>query len=124
GPVLTGSSDVTSWYNSLVVTLRKRMSSSVEFALNYTLSKAVDGGQVPGQFGTFNGTDSPIDPYNRKREYALSDLHQRHRVVGNVVWRPAYARKRPNKSLRWALDGFSFSSIVTIATGQPVTPGL
>jgi hypothetical protein len=93
GPVLTGYSDVNSWYNSFVLTFRKRMHDGVEFVANYTLSKAVDGGQVPGQFGTFNGTDSPIDPYNRKLEYALSDLDQRHRFVGNVIWIPQFTRK-------------------------------
>jgi hypothetical protein len=39
---------------------------------------------VPGQFGTFNGTDSPLDPRNRKADYALSDLDQRHRFVANT----------------------------------------
>ena len=33
-------------------------------------------------------TDTPLDPYNRKLEYALSDLDQRHRFVGNLVHRP------------------------------------
>jgi len=121
GPVLTGFSDVNAWYNSLVVTLRKRMSHSVEFALKYAFEKAVDGGQVPGQFGTFNGTDSPIDPRNRKLEYALSDLDQRHRFVGNVIWMPGYAKKLSNRPARVILDGFVFSSIVTAASGQPVT---
>ncbi len=121
GPILTGVSDVNSWYNSFVLTLRKRMSGGVEFVANYTLSKASDGGQVPGQFGTFNGTDTPIDPYNRKLEQARSDLDQRQRFVGNLVWIPQFARKISNPKLRYMLHGFALSSIVTIATGQPVT---
>jgi hypothetical protein len=121
GPVLTGYSDVNSWYNSMVLTLRKRMDHGLEFLLNYTLSKAFDGGQVPGQFGTFNGTDSPIDPYNRKLEYARSDLDQRNRIVGNVVWIPPFAKKMTNKPLRLILDGFNFSTIVTVADGQGLT---
>ena len=121
GPVLTGYSDVNSWYNSLVLTFRKRMNHGLEFLINYTLSKAFDGGQVPGQFGTFNGTDSPIDPYNRKLEYARSDLDQRNRTVGNVVWIPQFTRKITNRSARLILDGFSFSSIVTVADGQALT---
>ena len=121
GPILTGVSDVNSWYNSFVLTVRKRMSSGVEFVANYTLAKASDGGQVPGQFGTFNGTDSPIDPYNRKLEYGRSDLDQRHRFVGNVVWIPQFTKKISNPALRYLLHGYAFSSIVTIATGQPVT---
>jgi len=121
GPILTGYSDVNSWYNSMVITFRKRMEKGVEFVGNYTLSKAVDGGQVGGQFGTFNGTDSPIDPYNRKLEYALSDLDQRQRFVGNLIWIPQFTHKIASKPARLIFDGFSFSTIVTVATGQPVT---
>jgi len=121
GPILTGYSDVNSWYNSFVLTFRKRMERGLEFLANYTLSKAVDGGQVGGQFGTFNGTDSPIDPYNRKLEYALSDLDQRQRFVGNLIWIPQFTRKIANKPVRLIVDGFSFSTIVTVAAGQPVT---
>ena len=121
GPILTGVSDVNSWYNSFVLTFRKRMSNGLEYVANYTLAKAVDGGQVPGQFGTFNGTDSPIDPYNRKLEYALSDLDQRHRFTGSVIWIPQYAKSLSNRSARLLLDGFAFSTIVQMNTGQPVT---
>ncbi len=122
GPVLAGYSDVNSWYNSLVVTVHKSMSKGLEFTANYTLSKATDGGQVPGQFGTFNGTDSPIDPRNRKLEYALSDLDQRHRFVVNGIWAPSYAKKLSNRGARLILDGFTFASIVTVSSGQPITP--
>ena len=124
GPILTGFSDVNSWYNSMVLTLRRTMSKGLEFTVNYSLAKAVDGGQVPGQFGTFNGTDSAFDPKHRKLEYALSDLDQRHRFVGSVVWIPPYARKISNTATRLILDGWTFSSIVVKATGQPVTAGI
>ena len=121
GPILVGVSDVNAWYNSLVITYKKKMNKGVEFIGNYTLAKATDGGQVPGQFGTFNGTDTPIDPYNRKLEYALSDLNQTHRFVANFVYMPQFFKTIPNKRLRYALDGFAFSSILTFYTGQPVT---
>jgi hypothetical protein len=121
GPILTGVSDVNTWYNSFVLTVRKKMSQGVEFVGNYTLAKASDGGQVPGQFGTFNGTDSPIDPYNRRLEYGRGDLDQRHRFVGNVVWIPQFTKKISSPVARYLLDGYAFSSIVTIAAGQPVT---
>jgi hypothetical protein len=121
GPVLTGVSDVNSWYNSFVLTFRKRMSGGLEFVANYTLAKATDGGQVPGQFGTFNGTDTPIDPYNRELEYAPSDLDQRQRFVGNIIWIPQFTKNISNKTLRYVVHGFALSTITTIATGQPVT---
>ena len=121
GGVFVGYSDVNSWYNSMVVTLRRPMRHGVEFTVNYTLSKAFDGAQVAGSGGTFNGTDYPIDPYNRKLEYALSDLDQRHRFVGSAVWMPSF-RSLSNTPARLILDGWALSTIVTMSTGQPVTP--
>jgi hypothetical protein len=121
GPVLTGYSDVNSWYNSMVLTFKKRMSHGLEFVSNYTLSKAIDGGQAQGQFGTFNGTISALDPYNKKLEYGRSDLDQRHRFVSNVVWIPQFTAKIANPAAKAILNGFAFSSVVLVATGQPVT---
>jgi hypothetical protein len=123
GSILTGYSDVNSWYHSMVLTVKRTMSQGLEFTANYTLSRAIDGGQVAGSGGTFNGTDLAFDPQNRKIEYALSDLDQRHRFVTSVVWAPAYARKLQNKTARFALDGFSFSGIVVASSGQPISNG-
>ncbi len=121
GEVFIGTSDVNSWYNSMVLTVRRPMRHGLEFTANYTFSKAFDGAQVAGNFGTFNGTDYPIDPYNRKLEYGLSDLDQRQRFVANAVWMPS-AKDLANQAARMILDGWAFSTIVTMSTGQPVTP--
>jgi len=123
GGIFVGYTDVNSWYNSMVISIRRPMRHGLEFTANYTLSKAVDGGQVAGSNGTFNGTDYPIDPKNRKLEYALSDLDQRQRFVANAVWMPS-AKGITNKGERLILDGWAFSTIVTMSTGQPVTPFL
>jgi len=123
GDVFAGYSDVNSWYNSMVLTLRHPMRHGLEYTFNYTLAKAYDGAMVNGANGTFNGTDYPVDPKNRKLEYAVSDLDQRHRVSANVVWMPS-AKGIANRSARLILDGWAFSTIVSYATGQPVTPYL
>jgi outer membrane receptor protein involved in Fe transport len=121
GEVFVGYSDVNSWYNSMVVTVRRPMQHGLAFTANYTLSKAFDGAMAAGNFGTFNGTDYPIDPYNRKAEYALSDLDQRHRFVANGVWMPMFGDSL-GRAGRLLLNGWSFSTILTLNTGQPVTP--
>jgi hypothetical protein len=121
GDIFVGYSDVNSWYNSMVLTLRRPMRHGLEFTANYTLSKAFDGAQAAGNFGTFNGTDYPVDPRNRKLEYGLSDLDQRQRFVANAVWIPS-AKGLSNQAARLILDGWAFSTIVTMSTGQPVTP--
>jgi hypothetical protein len=119
GVILVGYSDVNSWYNSMVLSWKRPMRRGLEFLLNYTYSTATDGGQVPGQYGTFYGTDSPVDPKSRKLEYGPSDLDQRHRFTGSFVWTPAI--KTGSKTGDLLLNGFALSSIATLTTGQPVT---
>jgi len=121
GEVFSGYSVVNSWYNSGVLTLRRPMQHGLGFTINYTYSKAEDGAQVPGSSGTFNGTDYPIDPYNLKAEYGLSDLDQRQRFVANGVWMPNVGDSF-GKTGRAILNGWAFSTILTLNTGFPVTP--
>ncbi len=121
GEVFVGYSDVNSWYNSMVITVRRPMRHGLEFTANYTLSKAFDGAQVTGSNGTFNGSDVSLDPKNRKAEYALSDLDQRHRFVANAIWMPTLSNLG-SKPAKMIVNGWALSTIVTMTTGQPVTP--
>lgn len=123
GVILAGWSNVNSWYNSMVITIRRPMRHGFEFTANYTLSKATDGGQVIGSNGTFNGTNYAVDPMNKKLEYGLSDLDQRQRFVGSAVWMPSF-KGISNPATRLILDGWMVSTIVSVSTGQPVTPNL
>ena len=118
----TGYSAVSSWYNSLVGTVRRPFNHGLEMLLNYTWSKATDFGQVGGQYGTFYGSDYPLDPYNIPAEHGLSDLNQSQRFVGSVVYQPPFFHDVDNPALKYALDGWSFSGITTDATGFPITP--
>ena len=120
GDVLTGYSIVNSWYNALAITLRRPMSHGFEALINYTWSKSIDDGAVAGANGTFNGTDPPLDPFNQKQENSLSDLDQRQRFTGSIVYEPQMFHKLTNKVAKNVLDGFMFSTVVTAATAQPV----
>jgi hypothetical protein len=127
GAVLTGFSDVNSNYHSFVATVRKPLSHGVEILANYTWAKTMDGGQVSGVNGTFNGTDTPIDPIargkrqGRSNEYSRSDLDVRGRFVGSIVAMPTIDRIVLNRFARYAFDGFSISGTVTAQTGLPLT---
>ncbi len=127
GSVLTGFSEVNSNYHSLVATVRKPISHGIEILANYTWSKTMDGGQVSGVNGTFNGTDTPIDPFasgrrsGRNAEYARSDLDERGRFVGSVVASPTIDRIVENRFARYAINGFTVSGTLTAQTGQPLT---
>ena len=118
GIITTAYPIVNSWYNSMVLSMRKQMRHGLEFTVNYTLSKATDDGEVIGSSGTFAGSDIAVDPYNIKAEYAPSDLDQRHRFVANGVWMPEL-KGISNPAARWILNGWSLASIVTFASGHP-----
>ncbi len=112
GGILVGYSGVNSWYHSGAFTIRKPFSHGVEVLLNHTWAKAIDGGQVPGQFGTFNGTDTILDPFNLKNpgtlsEYTRSDLDMRNRFVGSIVWSPKVGIA--NRYASYAVNGWSLS---------------
>jgi carboxypeptidase family protein len=118
GLILNQASVVYSNYNGLVVSLRKQMSHGLELLFNYTYSKALDDGQTAGSNGTFFGTDGVLDPYSLARDYSYSDLDQRHRLVGSVVWQPVFGHI-DYAFTRQLVNGWSASGIVTTATGQP-----
>jgi hypothetical protein len=120
GIILVGESVINSWYNAGVLTLRKPMNHGVELLLNYTYSKSIDDGAVAGANGTFFGTDPPVDPLNQRRENSLSDLDQRQRFVGSVVYTPLMFSKVSNRALHAVLNGYAFSTVMTFAGPQPL----
>ena len=119
GLILNQASVVNSWYNAFVLSLHKPLSHDLELLFNYTFSKALDDGQTAGTNGTFFGTDGILNPYNLKQDYSYSDLDQRHRFVGSILWQPTYARNLSNAFARYLLDGWFMSGIITAGTGQP-----
>jgi hypothetical protein len=118
GIILNQYSAVDSWYNGLVITIRKPVSHSLEFLVNYTYSKALDDGEVAGSNGTFFGTDGVSDPYNLHEDYSYSDLDQRNRLVASLAWTPNYYHGSSMFG-RAFVNGWELSSIVTAASGLP-----
>jgi hypothetical protein len=127
GIILTGFSGINSWYHSMATSIRKPMSHGLELLVNYTWAKAIDGSQVSGQNGTFNGTNTILDPFNLKNpgtltEYTRSDLDMRGRFVGSIVYTPVFAT--PNRYARIAANGWSISGTATEQTGLPLTANM
>lgn len=118
GIIATGYSVVNSWYNGLLVTVRRPLSHGIEVLANYTFSKSLDDGAVQGNVGTFSGTDVILNPANIKQENGLSEDNQANRFTGSVVWDPF--RNFKSTPARWLLRGWVFSSVITEASGQPV----
>jgi hypothetical protein len=120
GTVLMGKSIVNSWYNALVVRLRRREIHGFSFDANFTYSKSIDDGQVMGTNGTFTGTDSPLNPFDIRAEYGPSELDIRKRFVMNFYWVAPFANWTQNQAAKAIIGGWKFSSVIRAQDGRPV----
>jgi hypothetical protein len=107
--------DATANYNSLQVSLNRRMASSLFFGLAYTWSKALTTASGDGDF-------TRIDEFNRKANYALASFHRAHNLAVNWVY-DIPTPFRDNRALRLALGGWQLSGIYQYMTGAPDTIG-
>jgi len=107
-------------YNSLELSLRRRMSTGVSYSLGYTFSHGL------ADFGD-NLTAGPLpqNAYNYAAEMSNSNLDIRSRFVGNFIWDLPFGQGRrflsnPGAASRW-LGGWQLNGIVTLQTGSPYT---
>jgi hypothetical protein len=112
GTVTDIYSGVNSSYNAFVFQMEKRMSNHVQFALNYTWSRALDYG-VNGTTGA--GTDNLIDPRNQK--YGLhgnSIYNVPNRFTVNAVLESPW---RHHGALRYLLDEWQAAPMIQMQNG-------
>lgn len=97
-----------STYNSLQVTLTKRMSHGLLFNVGYTYGHGLDNGSL-NRFGL-----NPEDSTNIAQDYASSDFDVRHRLTASATYNiPGI------KGFGQLLEGWQINTIVTFATAQP-----
>jgi hypothetical protein len=115
-------SSIKSEYEALVLQLNRRLDKGLQFQTNYTYSKATDTGQFSQTFTTGN---VPINPFDYTLEKGRTGFDTPHRFVASVVWNPTFiATDSDNHLARTLLNGFTFSPIVQIASGQPNSAGV
>ena len=122
GVIELKKSDGNSWYNALIVEVRKRFSKSVDFQSSYTFARMLDTTQASTFFSdATNATVSalpelPGTNYNK----GLADFHVKHNWVANFTWELPFA-----KGLKGAagtlLDGWSIIGIGNVRSGNPLT---
>ena len=102
-----GNSDYSN-YNSLQVSLTKRLSHGLLFNVGYTYGHGLDNGSL-NRFGL-----NPEDSTNLAQDYASSDFDVRHRLTATATYNiPGI------KGFGQLLEGWQINTIVTFATAQP-----
>jgi len=105
-------------YNSLELSLRRRMSKGLSYALNYTYSHGL------ANFGD-NLTAGPLpqNAYDYSAEMSNSILDILHRFVGNFIYDLPFGHGRRYLSsdsfASKALGGWQVNGIVSLQTGSP-----
>src|SRR5207302_6427720 len=115
---------INSSYNSLQVSLEKRMAHGLTILANYAWSKSMDDLPVGGgvsEIGADSVSALPWDnPLRHQFDRGPSDFDHTHRFVGSYVWQlPRMSGM--NSFVRHALGDWEQSGQVTAQTGAPFT---
>ncbi|MBI1748473.1 MAG: hypothetical protein HYR55_18090 [Acidobacteria bacterium] len=106
----------SSRYDSLQLSLGRRLSKGLEIHAAYTLSKAISDSSSDR-----NGGDLPQDVLNQRAERALTTFDKRHIFITNYVWELPFFRGASNRVLYGVLGGWQLSGITRFESGSPLT---
>jgi hypothetical protein len=101
-------------YNSMQVTVDKRLARHVQLKAFYVFSKALEDVQLDNN--TVNG--GAEDYRNLALDRGRSDNDRRHVAVGSLIWNIDYFGSR-RRLLRNVLNRWQLSAIVTLQSGLP-----
>jgi hypothetical protein len=104
------------WYDALTVQLKTRLAHGFSLETAYTWSHALDTLGLNSQYGFVLDNNSATDPTTDKGRSALD---QRQRAVIRWTWSPTVGGSSIAQHL---VNGWMFSGVSTLATGQGVTP--
>jgi hypothetical protein len=106
------------WYNAAALQLRQRMSHGLSLQATYTWSHATGNTTGPLYAGVVPMSSVPGDNNPDKCNLPTD---QRQRAVFNWTWQPTVTHS-DSPIARFVANGWRFSGIATLASGQPVTP--
>lgn len=104
-------------YNSLQVSVNRRLARGLQFGAAYTFSKALD---------VADSDTTAVSPYfpARSRNYGLAGFDRSHALVVNYLYElPKFAGHWHFRPAHWALDDWQLSGITSFISGAPFTPG-
>ncbi|HEX6975462.1 MAG TPA: TonB-dependent receptor, partial [Vicinamibacterales bacterium] len=113
------SSDGESWYNALILEVRRRWADGLALQSSYTLSKSEDTTQASTFFSdATNGTTSALPEFIPGYNKGPSDFDTRHNWVMNVTWEVPFNGSGVPGAI---LGGWNLSGIWTMRSGNPLT---
>ncbi len=110
-------------YNSLQLTVRKRMSQGIQFDVNYTLSKAKDmgsGAERGSAFGSsaaFGGYSGfLVNSWDPETNYGIADYDVRHQLNANWIYELPI---QTDGVLHQVIDNWSIAGLIRMTSAFP-----
>ncbi len=125
GPVFVDTSSANAWYNSLQVTLQKRLAHGFTVSANYTWSKSLDN--VPNNTDVVNPVNGspyampPQMPGFQNLDRGPSDFDYEQRFSGSYVWHLPSPFSAGNRFVHGAFNGWDLTGILALQSGGPIT---
>jgi hypothetical protein len=116
-------------YHAIEITLRHQMTHSVQFDVNYTLSKSIDLASDAERVGPASYTSSLnnviINAWAPKQERAVSSFDLRHQMNANWILQLPFGRGKliagnAGGVLNAIIGGWQLSGLFRITSGFPV----
>jgi hypothetical protein len=104
-------------YNSLQVSVNRRLMRGLQFGVAYTFSKTLD---------VADSDTTSVSPYfpARRRNYGRASFDRANALVVNYLYElPKFAGHVAFRPAHWVLDGWQLSGITSFISGAPFTPG-
>lgn len=121
-----------STYHALQVQLQRRLSSGLEGQVAYSFSKSLDTRSFDPSFtivstgSVQSAGNTPLDIYNRRANYALSDFDRRHVLQSYLVYEAPFGKghrflSNANGFIQRLVGGWQVSGFITWESGRPFT---
>jgi hypothetical protein len=110
----------TARYDAGALEIRQRMTHGLSLQASYTWSHATGSSTGPLYAGVFPLTSIPGDNSSDRGNLPTD---QRQHAVFNWTWQP-HVMRGSSAFARYVANGWRFSGIATLASGQPITPTL
>src|SRR5262249_3989437 len=95
-------------YNSMQITISRRVASGLSLTGNYTWSRTLD-----------SSSGSPQDSYNARADYGLSSVHRAHLLNVNYIYELPFFRRSGHAALRNTLGRWELAGVTTYQSGSP-----
>ena len=111
-----------SYYNGMIVSLKRRFANALQGSLAYTWSHAIDYNQGGGG-NTLFGSSFATSVFNGdyKGDKGSSSIDQRQRLTINAIYAPTFTHST-SAAARYLVNGWQLSGVTVAATPQSLPP--